>query len=174
LFALAACEYYGEHDDHHHHEHHGVGYSYAKFSGPVSGPEHEIKVEDKHGKHSVDYVAKPDYSFEYGVEDPKSHVSQNRKEHRHGDEVHGEYSLVQPDGKTRTVKYTSDHHNGFQAEVLVDGHPLHHEEKQLLAQHEQAHHYEHEHQPHQQEYESHSDEGHSDDGHSEEGHGGYY
>lgn len=67
------------------------GYSYSKFSGPVSGPEHEITVKGEHGKPAIDYVAKPDYKFEYGVEDPKSKVSQSRKESRHGDQVHGEY-----------------------------------------------------------------------------------
>lgn len=77
-------------------KYHAPGYSYAKFSGPVSGPEKEVYVqhEDKHGHshgHSVDYVAKPDYHFAYGVEDPKSKVSQSRKETRHGDVVHGEY-----------------------------------------------------------------------------------
>lgn len=73
-------------------KHDGVGYSYARFSGPVSGPEKEIIVHDKvHHKSSVDYVAKPDYSFAYGVEDPKSKVSQSRKEERHGDQLVGEY-----------------------------------------------------------------------------------
>lgn len=76
--------------------HHAPGYSYAKFSGPVSGPEKEVYVQhkDEHGHghgHTVDYVAKPDYHFAYGVEDPKSKVSQSRKETRHGDAVHGEY-----------------------------------------------------------------------------------
>lgn len=69
------------------------GYSFAKFSGPVSGPEKEIQVEgdDYHHGHTVDYVAKPDYHFAYGVEDPKTHVSQSRHETRDGDSVHGEY-----------------------------------------------------------------------------------
>ncbi|KFB50669.1 hypothetical protein ZHAS_00018705 [Anopheles sinensis] len=133
MVSLAACEYGGEED-----HHHGVGYSYAKFSGPVSGPAHEVHVEDKHGHgHKIDYVAKPDYLFEYGVEDPKSKVSQSRKEHRHEDELHGEYSLHQPDGKLRTVKYSSSKHSGFQAEVLIDGKPLHEEELAKLA-HEAA------------------------------------
>lgn len=88
----------------------------------MSGPEHEVIVPDKHGHgHSVDYVAKPDYHFSYGVEDPKSKVSQSRKESRHGDEVHGEYSVVNPDGKLMVVKYSADKHNGFQAEVITDG-----------------------------------------------------
>ncbi|XP_053687049.1 uncharacterized protein LOC128736584 [Sabethes cyaneus] len=138
LLSLVAAQY-GE-DDHYHHEeaeeesHGGVGFSYAKFSGPVSGPAHEVLVEDKHGHgHTVDYVAKPDYHFEYGVEDPKSKVSQNRKEHRHEDEVHGEYSVQQPDGKLRTVKYSANKHTGFHAEVLIDGKPLHQEELAKLA-----------------------------------------
>lgn len=58
----------------------------------MSGPEKEIHVEDEHHHgHTVDYVAKPDYHFAYGVEDPKSHVSQSRHETRDGDAVHGEY-----------------------------------------------------------------------------------
>uniref|UniRef100_A0A182WCF0 Pupal cuticle protein n=1 Tax=Anopheles minimus TaxID=112268 RepID=A0A182WCF0_9DIPT len=156
LLSVAACEYGGEEE---HHGHHSVGYSYAKFSGPVSGPAHEIHVEDKHGHgHQIDYVAKPDYVFEYGVEDPKSKVSQSRKEHRHEDELHGEYSLHQPDGKLRTVKYSSNKHSGFQAEVLIDGKPLHEEELAKLA-HEaaaqsahgaQLHQHQHQHQFHHQ------------------------
>ena len=67
------------------------GYSYTKFSGPVSGPDHEIIVKGKHGEPAIDYVAKPDYHFEYGVKDEKSKVSQSRKEVRQGDEVIGEY-----------------------------------------------------------------------------------
>lgn len=76
------------------HDSHAPGYSYAKFSGPVSGPEKEVLVADEHhghGAHKVDYIAKPDYHFAYGVEDPKSKVSQNRKETRNGDAVQGEY-----------------------------------------------------------------------------------
>lgn len=113
--------------------HHAPGYSYAKFSGPVSGPEKEIYVSnnDHHGHgghgHAVDYVAKPDYHFAYGVEDPKSKVSQSRKETRHGDTVHGEYSVVDPNGILRTVKYTADKHNGFQAKIFVDGKEQHDE-----------------------------------------------
>lgn len=55
--------------------------------GPVSGAEHKVTYDD----HSHDYVAKPDYHFEYGVEDPKTMVHQTRQETRHGDVVHGQY-----------------------------------------------------------------------------------
>lgn len=30
-------------------------------------------------------------------------------------------SVLDPDGKYRTVKYTADNHNGFQAEIITDG-----------------------------------------------------
>ncbi|XP_039487875.1 sodium/potassium/calcium exchanger 1 [Drosophila santomea] len=95
-----------------------VGYSYARFEGPVVGPEHLVTVHD--GR-TVDYVARPEYSFAYGVEDGKSRVLQNRKETRNGDEVRGVYSVVDPDGTLRVVKYTADDANGFQAEVITNG-----------------------------------------------------
>lgn len=152
---VVLSEYYHHPSESNELDHHDVGYSYAKFSGPVSGPDHKIIVKDAHGHgESYDFVAKPDYHFEYGVEDPKTHVSQSRKEHRHGDDVVGEYSYAQPDGKIQTVKYNADGHHGFQAEVLIDGKPLHYEalqeqqahleaQKQYLAAQEQhaGHHY---------------------------------
>ncbi|XP_050669129.1 cuticle protein 21-like [Leptidea sinapis] len=120
------------------------GYSYNRFSGPVSGKIVEVQVPAAHGvpaqQHAdygydhnagkihpetskyerlktVDYVAKPDYHYAYGVQDPHTGNQQNHKEYRDGDVVHGEYSLVEPDGSLRTVKYTADPKNGFQATV---------------------------------------------------------
>lgn len=46
-------------------------------------------------------------------------------EHRDGDVVKGQYSLVEPDGTIRTVDYTSDDHNGFNAVVTRSGHAAH-------------------------------------------------
>lgn len=57
----------------------------------MSGVEQKVSVNDDGQYHQHDYVAKPDYHFEYGVEDPKTMVHQNRKETREGDVVHGEY-----------------------------------------------------------------------------------
>ncbi|XP_022212402.2 uncharacterized protein LOC111067568 [Drosophila obscura] len=94
-----------------------VGYSYARFEGPVAGPEHLVTVHN--GR--TDYVARPEYSFAYGVEDGKTRVLQNRKETRNGDAVRGVYSVVDPDGTLRVVKYTADDANGFQAEVITNG-----------------------------------------------------
>lgn len=73
------------------------GYSFAKFKGPVSGPEHKVKYQDDndpYGNEHHDYVAKPDYHFAYGVQDPKSNNHQSRQETRHGDTVRGEYRSV--------------------------------------------------------------------------------
>jgi hypothetical protein len=117
-FAAVVCLTKAEYD--HHHEHSPVGYSYSKFSGPVSGPAREIHTKDAHG-HSVDYESKPDYAFEYGIEDPKSQVSQFRKENRQDDAVTGEYSYTDPFGHVRLVKYTADKLHGFRAEIYVDG-----------------------------------------------------
>lgn len=76
---------------------------------------------DEHNVQSVDYIAKPDYQFEYGVEDPKSQVSQFRKENRQDDAVVGEYSYTDPLGHVRTVKYTADKLHGFRADIYIDG-----------------------------------------------------
>ena len=64
-----------------------------------------------------DSYSPPKYSFSYGVNDP--HTGDNKEHHetRDGDVVHGSYSLVEPDGTRRTVEYTADPHNGFNAVV---------------------------------------------------------
>lgn len=52
------------------------------------------KYYQNHHKHSVDYVAKPDYHFAYGVEDPHNKLAHGHQESRHGDEVRGEYRSI--------------------------------------------------------------------------------
>lgn len=44
---------------------------------------------------------------------------------RDGDVVKGSYSVVEPDGSTRTVHYTADDKNGFNAVVTHSGQPVH-------------------------------------------------
>lgn len=85
-----------------------VGYSFAKFIGPVAGAEQKVYAAEKHQNNlnsnanhgyrsrygsvdGADYFAKPDYHFSYGVEDSKTGVLQNHKETRNGDKVKGEY-----------------------------------------------------------------------------------
>lgn len=69
--------------------------------------------------------APPKYEFGYGVADQHTGDNKEQKEVRLGDVVQGEYSLKEPDGTIRTVKYTADDHNGFNAVVLRQGHAVH-------------------------------------------------
>ncbi|CAK1604393.1 unnamed protein product [Parnassius mnemosyne] len=69
--------------------------------------------------------AHPKYDFAYSVAD--GHTGDNKSQHesRDGDAVHGEYSLLEADGSVRTVQYTADDHNGFNA-VVSNSAPAHH------------------------------------------------
>ncbi|TKX27758.1 larval cuticle protein A2B-like [Spodoptera litura] len=64
-----------------------------------------------------DYNAHPQYSFAYDVQDGLTGDSKSQHESRDGDVVQGSYSVVDPDGTKRTVDYTADPHNGFNAVV---------------------------------------------------------
>ncbi|XP_022815958.1 adult-specific cuticular protein ACP-20-like [Spodoptera litura] len=82
-----------------------------------------VVIKDKHGHHHVDYYTPPKYKFGYDV---KSHHTGDHKkhhEHRHGDQVKGEYALHEPDGGARHVHYHADKHSGFHADVK---HSIHH------------------------------------------------
>lgn len=76
-------------------------------------------------KHLYVLKAHPKYEFKYGVSD--HHTGDNKEQHevRDGDVVKGEYSLHEPDGTIRIVKYTADKHNGFNAQVIRKGHAVH-------------------------------------------------
>ncbi|XP_049942661.1 cuticle protein 19-like [Schistocerca serialis cubense] len=91
---------------------------YSTFSGPVSGAIRQV-VANPRG--AVDFVAKPDYSFAFGVEDPESGNAQAHEERRDGGVVKGQYTLLEPDGRTRTVVYTADPEHGFRADVTFSG-----------------------------------------------------
>jgi hypothetical protein len=65
------------------------------------------------------------YEFKYAVKDQHTHDIKEQAEKRIGDKVEGYYSLLEPDGTTRTVKYTSDKHTGFIAHVEKSGHASH-------------------------------------------------
>lgn len=69
--------------------------------------------------------APPKYTFKYGVKDPHTKDDKGQWEERDGDVVHGGYSVVQPDGRIRKVTYTSDKHNGFNAQVHYENHAHH-------------------------------------------------
>ncbi|XP_045534293.1 cuticle protein 19 [Papilio machaon] len=74
---------------------------------------HHHISEDEH----VDYYAYPKYEFKYGVNDFHTGDIKTHHESRDGDVVKGQYTVVEPDGSIRTVDYTADKHNGFNAVV---------------------------------------------------------
>ncbi|KAK2585691.1 hypothetical protein KPH14_010305 [Odynerus spinipes] len=74
-----------------------------------------VATERKSSEKDVDFMAYPKYSFNYGVIDGYTGDSKSAWEERDGDSVKGEYSVVEADGTIRTVSYTADDHNGFNA-----------------------------------------------------------
>ncbi|OWR46529.1 larval/pupal rigid cuticle protein 66-like [Danaus plexippus] len=65
--------------------------------------------------HGADYS-----SFSYGVADPHTGDVKSQHETRVGDNVVGQYSLLESDGSRRTVDYAADAHSGFNAIVRKD------------------------------------------------------
>ncbi|EDS28238.1 pupal cuticle protein [Culex quinquefasciatus] len=78
-----------------------------------------------HGEYKGDYYSHPQYSFNYGVHDGLTGDVKSQVESRDGDVVKGQYSLVEPDGSVRTVDYTADDVNGFNAVVTKSGPSVH-------------------------------------------------
>jgi hypothetical protein len=65
----------------------------------------------------TDYDPHPQYTFAYNIRDALTGDAKSQQESRSGDVVQGSYSLVEPDGTVRTVLYTADPVNGFNAVV---------------------------------------------------------
>ncbi|CAH0626980.1 unnamed protein product [Chrysodeixis includens] len=110
----------------HHHEHH-----HGHASSSQSLHQHHSHGTEKH----VEYYGHPKYEFAYQVSDPHTHDIKSQHETRDGHAVHGEYSLHQPDGRVRTVKYHADHKTGFNADVHYEGHAQH-----IVPEHHHHHH----------------------------------
>jgi hypothetical protein len=64
-----------------------------------------------------EYDPNPQYSYAYDIQDALTGDSKTQHESRSGDVVQGSYSLTDPDGTRRTVEYTADPVNGFNAVV---------------------------------------------------------
>ena len=64
-----------------------------------------------------EYDPHPQYQYGYNVQDNLSGDAKGHVEERDGDIVRGEYSLIDADGFKRTVTYTADPVNGFNAVV---------------------------------------------------------
>ncbi|XP_058066155.1 cuticle protein-like [Anopheles bellator] len=89
-----------------------------------------------------DYYAHPQYSYNYGVHDSLTGDVKSQVESRDGDVVKGQYSLVEPDGSVRTVDYTADDVNGFNAVVSKSApsvHVAHHAAPAVVAHAAPAH-----------------------------------
>lgn len=69
----------------------------------------------------VEVDSPPHYDFSYSVQDPNTGDVKQQQESRVNDVVQGSYSLIEPDGHRRTVHYTADDHNGFNAVVQREG-----------------------------------------------------
>ncbi|KFB42450.1 AGAP010116-PA-like protein [Anopheles sinensis] len=70
-----------------------------------------------HHEDHYDHHAPANYEFSYSVHDEHTGDIKSQHETRHGDEVHGQYSLLDSDGHRRVVDYHADHHSGFNAVV---------------------------------------------------------
>lgn len=92
--------------------HHAAPVAYA--AAPVAKVAYAQPIAVKHAE---EYDPNPQYSFAYDVQDSLTGDSKSQHETRNGDVVSGSYSLVDSDGTKRTVDYTADPHNGFNAVV---------------------------------------------------------
>ncbi|KAF6207142.1 hypothetical protein GE061_018381 [Apolygus lucorum] len=93
---------------------HAAPLGYAAHAAPLAyaaAPAlHKTVVSDEYDPH-------PQYSYAYDIQDALTGDSKSQHESRDGDVVQGSYSLVEPDGSVRTVDYTADPVNGFNAVV---------------------------------------------------------
>ncbi|XP_055846165.1 larval cuticle protein A2B [Episyrphus balteatus] len=86
----------------------GVLLQGQRFAAPLAAPVATI---------NTDYDPHPQYTFAYNVQDALTGDSKSQQETREGDVVKGSYSVAEPDGTIRTVIYTADPINGFNAVV---------------------------------------------------------
>ncbi|XP_061394650.1 larval cuticle protein A2B-like [Musca vetustissima] len=91
---------------------------------PVAYHTAPVAVAQKVVVKSEEFDPHPQYKFSYGVDDKVTGDSKSQNEERDGDVVRGEYSLIDADGYKRTVHYTADDVNGFNA--VVQREPLGH------------------------------------------------
>jgi hypothetical protein len=96
--------------------------AYAKLAAPVAYAAPAIAKVAAPVAVDTDYDPHPQYSYAYDIQDALTGDSKSQHESRDGDVVQGSYSLVDPDGTRRTVEYTADPHNGFNA--IVHKEPL--------------------------------------------------
>ncbi|KAJ8982765.1 hypothetical protein NQ317_018177 [Molorchus minor] len=86
--------------------------AYARVAAPLgyAAPIAKSVVAEEYDPH-------PQYSYAYDINDGLTGDSKTQHEVRDGDVVQGSYSLIDADGLRRTVDYTADPINGFNAVV---------------------------------------------------------
>ncbi|XP_044005830.1 larval cuticle protein A2B-like [Aphidius gifuensis] len=88
-------------------------YTYATLGQPLVYAASPIVT-----KETVEpYNPNPQYNFNYGVSDPLTGDQKSQQESRNGDQVTGSYSFIESDGTKRTVDYTANDVDGFNAVV---------------------------------------------------------
>ncbi|XP_067647584.1 uncharacterized protein Cpr76Bc isoform X3 [Eurosta solidaginis] len=97
-----------------------------KISADSASENDNDNLEDGMMEYAPEY-AHPEYAFSYGVKDLHTGDVKSQWESRNGDSIKGHYSILEPDGSIRTVHYTADAKNGFNAVVKTVGansHPV--------------------------------------------------
>jgi hypothetical protein len=87
------------------------------YAAPVAKAIHAAPLAVAKTVVADDYDPNPQYSYGYSIQDGLTGDAKGHQESRSGDVVQGQYSLVEPDGAVRTVTYTADPVNGFNAVV---------------------------------------------------------
>jgi len=92
----------------------GLGAVTAQYHGLHAAPVYHAPALIKK---VVEVEAPAHYDFSYSVHDDHTGDIKSQTESRKGDQLQGQYTLIDADGYLRTVDYTSDAHNGFNAVV---------------------------------------------------------
>lgn len=91
--------------------------SYYPLNGHSTGKYNDIDEDEQTNYDEEQHDPQSSYRFEYFVNSPQTEDFKAQHEERIGDIVRGSYSLVEPDGRRRTVEYTADPQHGFNAIV---------------------------------------------------------
>ncbi|XP_022171565.1 cuticle protein-like [Myzus persicae] len=100
-----------------------VATALAQYSAPAYKPAYSAPAYSAPKAYAPEpaYAPTP-YNFEYSVNDPHTYDVHSQSEYSDGNGyVKGSYSLVEADGSIRTVEYTADDYNGFNAVVKNEG-----------------------------------------------------
>ncbi|XP_058449535.1 larval cuticle protein A2B-like [Malaya genurostris] len=123
LVAVASAQHY---DPHYYHQPQYQSAGLVKTVQPAI-----VKTIQPALVKTVKHVEYPDspaqYQFQYSVHDEHTGDIKSQQEERNGDDVRGQYTLIDADGHRRIVDYTADEHNGFNAVVRrepLEGHKI--------------------------------------------------